>query len=301
MNPDQQNEDNFNTEAYLAGQYEGMVKNDLVDLNPNGSGTRKVRLEDGIFLPKYRLPTEAEWEYAALGLIGNTIYERITERRLYPWNGHGVRNPSDKYYGEIMANYKRGRGDNMGVAGKLNDAADITSPVHAYWPNDYGLYGMAGNVSEWVMDVYRPLSFEDNNDFRPFRGNQFKTQLRNQDHEIEEKDSLGRIKWREVNEKDDNLSTRRNYRQSDNINYLDGEQKHSVYFKEADMDKNKVMYEYGVTSMINDKAMVYKGGNWKDRTYYIGPGTRRFLDAKQSTDCIGFRCAMTRVGSPVGF
>lgn len=303
MDPNQQNEENFNTESYLAGQYEGMVKNDLIDLNPNGSGTRKVRLEDGIFLPKYRLPTEAEWEYAALGLIGNTIYERITERRLYPWNGHGVRNPSDKYYGEIMANYKRGRGDNMGVAGHLNDAADITSPVHAYWPNDYGLYGMAGNVSEWVMDVYRPLSFEDVSDFRSFRGNVFKTQVRNQDREIETKDSLGRIQWRDVNDKDDNLSTRRNYRKADNINYQDGDFKNSVYFKDEAMQEQpgKLMYEYGATSMINDKAMVYKGGSWKDRTYYIGPGTRRFLDAKQSTDYIGFRCAMTRVGSPVGF
>ena len=89
LDPNQQNEENFNTDAYLAGQFEGVVKDDLYDLNPNGSGTRKVRMEDGILLPKYRLPTEAEWEYAALGLIGNTVYERVPTRRIYPWNGHG--------------------------------------------------------------------------------------------------------------------------------------------------------------------------------------------------------------------
>ena len=141
VNPNQINEDNFNTDAYLAGQYEGLVKSDLQDLNPSSgtNGTRKVRMEDGIFLPKYRLPTEAEWEYAALAQIGNTVYERVTDRKQYPWNGHIVRNKDEKYKGQMMANFKRGRGDNMGTAGFLNDNADIPAPVHSYWPNDYGL------------------------------------------------------------------------------------------------------------------------------------------------------------------
>jgi gliding motility-associated lipoprotein GldJ len=80
-------DNHFDTDAYLAGQYEGVVKNDPVDLDPSkGEGaTRKVKIEDGILLPRYRLPTEAEWEYAAIGLIGNTTEELITERRLYPW------------------------------------------------------------------------------------------------------------------------------------------------------------------------------------------------------------------------
>jgi formylglycine-generating enzyme required for sulfatase activity len=53
----------------------------------------------------------------------------------------------------------------MGTAGALNDNADVTSPVDAYWPNDYGLYCIAGNVNEWVMDVYRQLSFETSDEF----------------------------------------------------------------------------------------------------------------------------------------
>ena len=67
------------------------------------------------------------------------------------------------------------------------------------------------------------------------------------------------------------------------------------------------MYEYPATltggagtSMINDKARVFKGGSWRDRSYWMVPGTRRYLDQRQSTDWIGFRCAMTRVGSPQG-
>jgi gliding motility-associated lipoprotein GldJ len=298
-------EDNFDTDAYLANQYEGLVKNDLVDLDPSkgDNATIKVKMEDGILLPRYRLPTEAEWEFAALGLIGNSNDELITERRIYPWNGHIVRNADDRYKGQLMANLKRGRGDNMGVAGKLNDNADVTAEVYAYWPNDYGLYNMSGNVAEWVMDVYRPLSFEDMTDFRPFRGNVYKTVKRDDDFLIAEKDSFGKIEFRDVTEAES--EGRRNYRKADNINYNDGDRNSSTQFSSEDdqMDPDeaaKMMYEFGATSMINDKSRVYKGGSWKDRYYYASPGTRRFLDERLSTDYIGFRCAMVRVGSPVG-
>lgn len=306
MDPNgQTNEENFNTEAYLAGQYEGLVKDNLIDLNPNGQGTRKVRMEDGILLPKYRLPTEAEWEFASLGLVGNTIYERVVERRLYPWNGHVSRTDANKNLGDFAANFKRGRGDNMGVAGNLNDEADIPAPVYSYWPNDYGLYNMAGNVSEWVMDVYRTLSAEDMSDFNPYRGNVFMTKARDEEGNIQEKDTLGKITWKPVTTEE--ASGRRNYRQSDNINYLDGDFTSTIttdWLTPPELDSGKtssnLMYDYAVSSMLNDKARVYKGGSWKDRAYWMVAGTRRYLDEALSTDYIGFRCAMTRVGSPVG-
>jgi sulfatase modifying factor 1 len=294
-------DNNFDTDSYLAGQYEGLVKNDVEDLDPSkGDGaTRKVKMEDGIFLPRYRLPTEAEWEFAAIGLIGNTTEELITERRLYPWNGHILRNADDSFKGEMMANFKRGRGDNMGTAGKLNDKADITAEVNMYWPNDYGLYNMAGNVCEWVMDVYRPLTPEDVNDFRAFRGNVYKTVQRNDDGTVADKDSLGHIKIRDVNEKES--GDRRNYSKADNINFNDGDRESSSsYSADSSEYDPKMVYDFGVTSMINDKSRVYKGGSWKDRAYYLSLGARRFLDERRSTDFIGFRCAMTRVGSPVG-
>ena len=152
---------------------------DPIYANEGRTGSRAARMEDGILLPNYRLPTEAEWEFAALGLIGNLDggSENINDRRIYPWDGHYVRQEEEQFAGAIQANFIRGGGDLMGVAGNLNDGADITARVDDFWPNDFGLYNMAGNVSEWVMDVYRPMTGEVADEFMPFRGNKYQTQL----------------------------------------------------------------------------------------------------------------------------
>jgi gliding motility-associated lipoprotein GldJ len=475
-NIDQRDENTFNTEAYFAGQYQDAVNRNVTDLNPSNVdgkklGKRIVRMEDGILLPRYRLPTEAEWEFAYYGLIGNVAEgtEVITERRNYPWNGHWVRQDDPEVLGSIRANFVRGKGDYMGVAGNLNDGAAVTAPVESYWPNDYGLYNMAGNVSEWVLDVYRPLSSEDFDEFSPFRGNVFKTKLLNNEGVIElknsqviydvhgmkeylneferirfqrvsakkhdpndtiiaagvstqvqsrnpvrqgyapdpfyvshgfAKDSIelelmrsinavldeairrkndkydieasayvqeqlfegifadelregpdgeeyafdvismlregftefiintpGRLKYRNVTE-EENIG-RMNYRKDDYADYMDGDIESSIYYDNEDtrnninaaiQNPNLVMYqneyeEFGLdgsqmkankgraswpATLISDKSRVYKGGSWKDRAYWLVGGNRRFLDEDQSMSTLGFRCAMDRVGSPVG-
>ncbi len=400
-NPNQINEDNFNTDSYLAGQYESEKRVDGVnDYNPNRD-YRNIRMEDGVLLPRYRLPTEAEWEFAAYALIGNTIDELQTNRRLYPWNGHWVRMSPQidpKRQGDFLANFVRGRGDYMGVAGRLNDNADITAPVYSYWPNDYGLYNMGGNVSEWVMDTYRPLTSEDADEFNPYRGNVFRTKVLNSEGSIEDKydlviydvdgvkyyltelkkkqagralpdeaklvddvetlvdqaidlekqrkkdeanqkvqdavdlikgtdvaiapmmlkgisdyvdDTPGDLRWRDVTQ-EENID-RRNYRDADNIDFQDGDITSSIYYDQPDYEADDgsgvtraPMYQAGKegpvepSTLINDRAKVYKGGSWRDRAFWMNPGTRRYLDERQSTATIGFRCAMVRVGSPVG-
>jgi sulfatase modifying factor 1 len=284
----------FTTETYLAGLYQPTEgKNPLKDAS--GAG-RKVRWEDGLLLPNYRLPTEAEWEYAALGLVGNTENELLTDRKLYPWNGTYLRNNDKKTRGRMMANFTRGRGDLMGMAGDLNDNADITAPVTSYEPNDFGLYCMAGNVNEWVSDVYRPKSNEDVAEFQPFRGNVF-TKYRTDSVTGQ----LMRDQYGELIK--DTINDSRNFKDGDyRSQIIEGDDWNSA--KENSNTNN--MYVQSTkdgqfSSLISDNARVYKGGSWKDRPYWLIPGTRRFRPENEASNDLGFRCAMTRVGSPDGF
>ena len=136
-------------------------------------GHRKIRIEDGIFVPKFRLPTEAEWEYAALALIGNSHEDYVRENKIYPWNRHSVRDNIKSTQGQILANFKISQGDYMGYGGYHNDVGSLTTPVRSFMPNDFGLYDMAGNVAEWTLDVFRRETGKLD-DVNPHRGNNWK-------------------------------------------------------------------------------------------------------------------------------
>ncbi len=210
-------------------------------------------------------------------------------KQVYPWaqNINGLRETKHgSWQGEFLANFKRGNGDVAGVAGGLNDRAFYTAPVKSYFPNAYGLYNMAGNVSEWVADVYRPLTSLDEDDVAAYRGNKFQKLYIDSTTGEAKIDSLGRVVKVDVTDKES--ASRRNYQRGNVINYLDGD------------SLSQSSYGYGVTTLISDKSRVYKGGSWADMPYWLSPGTRRFLEEDQSLSTLGFRCAMDRMGSPEG-
>lgn len=298
LKPGTQSKDNyFTTETYL------------LNLDPPPPGKVKTKkgepkttmatMESGVMLPDYRLPFEAEWEYAAYGLInqnprpsvkeGKRGEELASNKQMYPWaqNINGLRDTRHgSWQGTFLANFKRGSGDNAGVAGGLNDRAFYTAPVKSFFPNGFGIYNMAGNVSEWVQDVYRPLSTLDFDDMpAPFRGNKFQKLYKNQAGEAE-RDSTGRAKYVDVT--DAEVKNRRNYQRGNVINFQDGD------------SLSQSSYGYGITTLISDKSRVYKGGSWNDRPYWLTPGSRRFLEEDQALSTLGFRCAMDRMGSPEG-
>lgn len=137
--------------------------------------TKGQLIERGAVFPDYRLPNEAEWEFAAKAMIGTQYMDENQENgRIYPWDGRGPRNPYNikrkSRQGDFLANFKRGRGDYAGIAGSVsNDGEIIPTNVYDFPANDFGLYNMAGNMNEWVQDVYRPLSFQDFDDLNPLR------------------------------------------------------------------------------------------------------------------------------------
>ena len=343
-------EANFSTDTYLIAPSMSYGGNDSIT-NPIKSRRRVTTTaagdtinvyasrETGIISPKYRLPSEAEWEYAALGLSELRDYNVYRGRKKYPWDGQYTRSGNRKIRGDQLANFKQGKGDYGGIAGWSDDLADHTGQVKNYAPNDHGLYDMAGNVAEWVADVYRPIVDDEFNDFNYYRGNVYTKNAINDDGTVKivlpnevEFDTLsngkliarnlpGEIKKIAVDDNETYL--RNNFDRSDNRNFRDGDKRSSRYFEDFNDDESeetstRKMYnspkhnverdasgqlikeydkENNRTSMINDEVRVYKGGSWKDREYWLDPAQRRYYPQDMATDFIGFRCAMSRLGS----
>ena len=251
----------------------------------------------GILPQEYRLPTEAEWEYAAAADVGQREYNVYKGQKKYPWSGSYTRSGKRQSKGDQLANFKQGNGDYGGIAGWSDDGADITNSVKSYPANDFGLYDMAGNVAEWVADVYRPIIDNEANDFNYFRGNQYTKNKIGKDGKIEvvTKDNIkydtlsnGRIVARafpgqivQVPVDDKELYLRQNFDKSDNVNYRDGDKLSSRFFNmtesESDTKKgNEEMYNSPKHNVSTDSLgnMVRKYDKSNKRTTLINDNVR---------------------------
>ena len=277
-------ENSFSTETYINTPSKAFGGNEEVVLKKEMGGGRRpaadtaknvyAQRSSGLILPEYRLPTEAEWEYAAVALVGNREYNIYKGQKKYPWSGQYTRSSKRQYRGDQLANFKQGKGDYGGIAGWSDDGADITNKVKAYAPNDFGLYDMAGNVAEWVQDVYRPMVDDEANDFNYFRGNVYTKNKIGEDGVVElvtsdnityDTTSTGKILARNfpgqivqvpVDENETFLRTQ--FSTSDNINYRDGDRQSTRFYKFNDSEEGgaagdqKRMYEAPKHSITAD-------------------------------------------------
>ena len=314
LGTDVKGEASFDTEAYINSPSKSLGGNGEVVLKRGVNGKKQVaedaknvyaQRSSGLILPEYRLPTEAEWEYAAVALVGSREYNIYKGQKKYPWNGQYTRSSKRQSKGDQLANFKQGKGDYGGIAGWSDDGADITNEVKRYAPNDFGLYDMAGNVAEWVQDVYRPMVDDEANDFNYFRGNVYtKNKLDGEGNaELVTSDNIkydtlsnGRIMARNfpgqiaqvpVDENETYLRTQ--FSTSDNRNYRDGDRQSTRFFKFGGADEENAegasekfkMYDSpkhkistSVDSTSNEKKMLKQYDKSDKRTTLVNDDVR---------------------------
>ncbi len=167
----------------------------------------------------FRLPTEEEWEYAAISLNPKTTlskkspvdHEIVTAGKTYPWFGTGLR------FATRGRSHRADRGSFLANFKAENEGAPVK--IASYWPNDFYLYDMAGNVNEWVLNQYQ--QFPDENQRKDLSPEAFPM--------------------------------------------------------------------FGMTSLVNEKSRIIKGGSWEDDPYWLIPATRRHFQQDQASTTIGFR------------
>ena len=155
---------------------------------------------------------------------------------------------------------------------------------------------MAGNVNEWVLDVYREMTFKDMTEYNSFRGNIYSRILVDKDGNPILDD------WGRIELTYDPIDDKRNFLDGDSTSQFDTDYPLDTI---GLSEEKKATIKYDPTDIlaprITDNTRVYKGGSWNDRIYWLDPTTRRYMDQTGRSSTIGFRCAMSMLGeNPFG-
>ena len=262
---------------------------------------------------KFRLPTEVEWEFAALGLQKDREYNLYQNKKP---EIETLKGKKGRQRGMYLENFKQGKGDYSGVAGWKNDGSPTTSDVKQYPSNNLGIYGMFGNVAEWTADIYRPIIDDEASDFNYYRGNVSREVVKNADgtfKKIEKPtyDTLadGRAVYRGLPGQYERVivADNKNFRDGDFQSSLDagygrGEDSTTVDYNMYNSKQKRFIVDgngrvilqkdpLSRTTRITNEVRVIKGGSWQDGAYWLDPGQRRFRDEGKSFGWVGFRVA----------
>lgn len=273
---------------------------------PSNFRGRKITKADGILTERFRLPTEAEWEFAAKAIVENREYNNIRGRKKYAWSGKYTRSKAKKTRGDQLTNFKQGKGEYSGLPGWSSDGSDIPNKIKSYPPNAFGLYDMSGNVSEWTSDVYRPIIDNDASDFNYFRGNLYTKKLIDEEGNVViaefgaeaevQYDTLpngriipkqlpGTIKYVPITK--DDATYRSNFNRADNSNVGDGDLNSSRFFREEES-----------TFASSSKMRMYNSPTGITKDVDIDTGRDVYLpDSKNRTTLISNQTRVYKGGS----